>query len=41
MGYLEIKDLNGDGIINYNDCVIIGNFDLDLFGGLIVNLFYK
>ena len=33
-GHLEIKDLNGDGIINYNDRVIIGNPDPDLFGGL-------
>ena len=40
-GHLEIKDLNGDGIINYNDRVIIGNPDPDLFGGLTANLSYK
>ena len=39
-GHLEIKDLNGDGIINYNDRVIIGNPDPDLFGGLTANLSY-
>ena len=40
-GHLEIKDLNGDGIINYNDRVIIGNPDPDLFDGLTANLSYK
>lgn len=40
-GHLEIKDLNGDGTINYNDRVIIGSPDPDVFGGIIANLTYK
>lgn len=40
-GNLEIKDLNGDGIINYNDRVIIATPDPDVYGGLTANLSYK
>lgn len=40
-GYLEIKDLNGDGKITIDDRVIIANPDPKFFGGFIGNLSYK
>ena len=41
-GFIKYKDLNGDGVVDYNtDATIIGNANPDFFGGLNQQFNYK
>lgn len=41
LGMLKFVDINGDGIVNDDDCMIIGNMLLKYFGGFMNNFSYK